>query len=343
MSRRILVPIMLVLMAAFAFGINRFLASRQAHLAQAAAPETIKPAIALPGTMYLAAHGDLYRFDHGVFTDLHMPASTGTWLQPAVVPGSQNLVAVARQDAFSDVYLVNGSTGQVLRQLSHNATSSSTIQLNHWMFWPRVAADGNTVYVSYDAPKSPQSYEIELAVWKGTLNGSLAATQVTSPFSYTGGDTEAVPLASGGLLYAKYQIDGGNVFSRIAMQTTALREPASLSDATADCSQPAVSPDGTMLAMVCTNGTGLQSTALVIAPLQGSTLGAPQTLVSNCLCAAPSWAPDGSGLSYLAPADATGHFQLWWIDGAAGTAPKAPLQVTSKLDLDATSPPAWAP
>jgi Tol biopolymer transport system component len=334
--------ITLVLMAAFAFGVNRFLASRQAHVAQAASPEKVIPAIPLPGTMFLAAHGDLFRFDHGSFTELHMPSSVGTWLQPAIVPGSQNVVAVARQGAFADVYLLN-SKGQVLRQLSHNATTSSTIQLNHWMFWPRVDADGNTVYVSYDAPKSPQSYEIQFAIWQGTLNGDLAAHQWTGPFSYTGGDTQAVPLAGGGLLYAKYQIDGGDVFSRIAVQTSSLRDPTYLTDPTSDCSEPAVSPDGTMLAMVCTGGTGLQSTALEVAPLQGTSLGPIRTLVSNCLCSAPSWSPDGSGLAYLAPADATGHFQLWWVAGAAGDVPQAPKQVTSGLDFDATSPPAWGP
>jgi Tol biopolymer transport system component len=95
--------------------------------------------------------------------------------------------------------------------------------------------------------------------------------------------------------------------------------------------------------MVCTNGTGLQSTSLEVASLTGTTLGPPKTLLSNCLCSSPSWAPDGSGLTYLAPADKTGHFQLWWIAGAAGTAPKAPQQVTTGLDFDGTSTPAWRP
>ncbi|MBV8194701.1 MAG: hypothetical protein JOY80_04160, partial [Candidatus Dormibacteraeota bacterium] len=240
----------------------------------------------------------------------------------------------------SEVYLVDGS-GHIQQQLSHNTTKSSTIQLNHWMFWPKVGSDGDTFYVSYDAPKSIQSYEIEFAVWKGSLSGTLTQKQQTDPFGYTGGDVEVVPLSNGDLLYGKYNINNGNVFSRLAIQTKPLADPVYLTDATSDCAQPAVSPDGTEVAMVCTNGTGLQSTTLQVASLQGTTLGTPKTLVSNCLCSAPSWAPDGSGLTYFAPADATGHFQLWWIAGAAGSAPKAPQQVTTDLDFDATSPPAW--
>jgi hypothetical protein len=57
-------------------------------------------------------------------------------MQPAIVPGTQDIVAVARTAAYSNMYLVDGNTGQVLRQLSHNQTASATIQLNHWMFGP---------------------------------------------------------------------------------------------------------------------------------------------------------------------------------------------------------------
>lgn len=342
MSRPLQVLVAVVLLAGFAFGVNRYLASRQVHIAAASSPVEAKPVYILPGTLYLASHGDLFRLNHGTFTDLHMPKSAGTWMQPAIIPGSSNIVAVARQDAYSEVYLVSG-TGKVLQQLSHNKTASATIQLNHWMYWPKVAADGNTVYVSYDAPKSPQSYEIEFAVWKGALNANLVTRQWTTPFSYTGGDTESVPLANGDVLYSKYEIDAGNVFSRLALQTSPLRAPVYLTDSTSDCSQPSVSPDGTQVAMICGNGTGLQSTSLQVAALTGTTLGPPRVLIADCLCASPSWAPDGSGLSFLDPADATGHFQLWWIGDAAGALPKKPLQVTYGLDFDGTSPAAWAP
>ncbi|MFN2581653.1 MAG: TolB family protein [Candidatus Dormibacteria bacterium] len=339
MRRALTVLIMLALMAAFAFGVNRFFASRQTRVAQASTPTQVKPAVVLPGTLFLSANGNLYAMRNGTFTDLHMPSNKGAWIQPAIVPGTSNVVAVARTDAYSEVYLVSDS-GQIIQQLSHNQTKSNTLQLNHWMFWPRVTSDG-TVYVSYDAPKSTSSYEIELAIWKGSMTGNLAAKQQTDPFSYTGGDVEVVPLSNGNLLYAKYNLNGNNIESRLAIQTKPLATPVYLTDPTDDCAQPALSPDGTMVAMICTNGTGLQSTSVKIATLTGTKLGTPKTLVGGCLCASPSWAPDGSGLTYLAPADATGHFQLWWIAGAAGATPKAPVQVTSGLDFDATSPAAW--
>jgi hypothetical protein len=52
--------------------------------------------------------------------------------------------------------------------------------------------------------------------------------------------------------------------------------------------------------------------------------------------------PGGTSLLYLAPDDSTGHFQLWWLDNATAATPAPPKLVTSHLDFDATSAPAWA-
>lgn len=342
MRRSFAIALLLAVMAAFAFGVNRFFASRKTTIASAAAPTHVHAAFTVPGTLYLAQNGDIYRLNDGAFADLHLPSSIGTWMQPAIVPGTSDILAVARTDAYSDVYLIDGATGRILRQLSHNKTTSKTLQLNHWMFWPRVSADGNTMFVSYDAPKSDQSYEIDFAIWQGSVNGAVAARQWTEPNGYTGGDVDAVPLAGGGLLYSKYAIDGGNVFSQIAVQTRAMAVPAFLTSATADCSQPELSPDGTAMTMICANGTGLQSTSLVVAPYNGHTLGTARVLVANCVCSAPVWAPDGSGLVFYEPADATGQFELWWVAHAAAAAPSAPRRLTTGLDFDAASPPAWA-
>jgi Tol biopolymer transport system component len=344
MKRRVAILALLALMGGFAFGVNRFLESRRTNIptdTTVAKPTAARAQLVLPGTMFVAQHGDIYRLSGGYFADLHLPTN-GTWMQPAVIPGSSNIVAVLRSDAYSDIYMLGGDGGN-RKQLSNNATKSSIIQFNHWMFWPRVAGDGQTLLVSYDAPKDSNSYEIEFAVWQGSLAGKVASKQITDPFAYTGGDVSPVPMADGTVLYSKYEIGDGQVFSRLAIQTKALATPTYLTDATDDCGQPALAPNGLSVAMVCTGGTGLQSTRLEVAPLLGTKLGTRRVLVDNCLCAAPSWAPDGTGLVYYAPADASGHFQLWWILGAATFTAHAPQQVTTNLDFDATSPPAWSP
>jgi hypothetical protein len=91
------------------------------------------------------------------------------------------------------------------------------------------------------------------------------------------------------------------------------------------------------------------------------------------MAAQPAWAPDGSGIAYLAPGSKAGlgTFQLWWLAKGAYTppppapiptptpggphngplpSPSAPppppvvkaLEVTTGLGLDATSPIAWS-
>jgi hypothetical protein len=345
MKRFLAVVALLALMAGFAFGVNRFFATRKASVSNIVnAPTTTTTIVPLPGTMFVAQHGAIYSLTNGTFTDLHLTPSAGTWMQPALVPGTGNILAVARATAFSEVYLLDAN-GNIIQQLSHNGTKSSTIQLNHWMFWPRVAADGDTFYVSYDAPKSTGSYQIDYAVWKGSLTGKLVQRQWTSPNGYTGGDVWASPITNGELLYSKYEISNGQVYSQLAIQSKALLNPVILTQPVDDCGEPAVSPDGTQVAMLCAGGTGLQSANLEVASLTGSgaktVLGTPKVLVHNCLCAAPAWAPDGTGLVYYEPTDASGHFQLWWIAGAATALAKPPVQVTTGDDFDATSPPAW--
>ncbi len=345
MRRALTVILLLALMAGFGFGVNRLIASRKSKIPTEATvfvPSATRPKIVLPGTLYLAQNGDIYRLSDGFFTDLHLTSTSGTWMQPAYVAGSQNIVAVLRSAEYSNLYLVTNQ-GHVVKRLSNNATTHGGVYLNHWMFYPHVGTDGNTIYYSYDQPKNSSTLAVDFSVWSGALNGKLAGTELSLGNSFTGGDVYPTPMANGSVMYSRYAIGNGNAFSLIAMQAKARGPLVLLTTPTQDCGQPAPSPDGRMVAMVCIGGTGLQSTRLEVASLTGNKLGAPRTLVNNCLCADPEWAPDGSGLVYFNPADASGHFELWWIKGALGATPSAPLQVTSNLDFDAASPPSWSP
>jgi hypothetical protein len=346
MRRALTIVVLLALMAGFGLGVNRLIASRKHQIPTEQSvfkPTATRPTIVLPGTLYLAQNGDIYRLSDGFFTDLHLSTASGLWMQPAYIPNSQDIVAVLRAAEFSNVYLLS-SQGAILRRLSNNANPHlDTVYLNHWMFYPHMGADGNTIFFSYDQPKNSGSYAVDFSVWSGTLSGKLAATQLSNSNPFTGGDVDPTPMANGAVMYSKFAIGSGNAFSQIAIQLKPLGRPTLLTTPAQDCGQPAPSPDGTKVAMICIGGTGLQSTRLEIATLTAGKLGVPQTLVDNCLCSAPVWAPDGSGLVYYNTADATGHFELWWIKGALSAAPSPPLQVTTNLDFDASSPPSWSP
>jgi Tol biopolymer transport system component len=346
MRRTLTVTLVLALMAGFGFGVNRFIASKKHTIPSESSvfiPTATRPKIVLPGTLYLAQNGDIYRLSDGFFTDLHLSTSAGMWMQPAYVPNSQDVIAVLRAAEYSNLYELNG-LGGIVRLLSNNAwTKTNQIFLNHWMFYPHMVPGTDTILFSYDQPKDSATYAVDFSVWSGTLAGKLATTQISDSNPFTGGDVDPSPMANGAVIYSKFAIGSGNAYSQIAIQTKPQGRPILLTTPAQDCGQPAPSPDGTKVAMICMSGTGGQSTRLEIATLSAGKLGTPQTLVNNCLCADPEWAPDGTGLVYYNTADATGHFELWWIAGALGAAPAPPLQVTTNLDFDATSPPSWSP
>lgn len=338
--RRIAVGLVLVMMwAGFGFGVYHLLESRRSAVATSAAvaPTASRPQVTLPGTIYLSQNGVLYRFAGGIFTKLDLPASAGAWMQPSAGPNG-NLLAVARAGEYADAYVVDPKTASVVQQLTHNR--SNTVELNAWSFWPHLAGDGSTIISGWDGPKQGTSYEVHFAVWSGTV-ARVDARQWTSPTLYTGGDVDPVPLSGGGVVYAHYALVGEQILSQIALVTRPGAAPTFLTSAASDCTSPAVNPSGTEIAMVCTSNT--QTADLEVMSLSGTTAGPPRTLVASCLCASPQFSPDGSDLIYLAPADATGHFQLWWLRGGGTLAPLAPVAVTTDLNFDATSAPAWLP
>src|SRR5437868_7231283 len=199
------------------------------------------------------------------------------------------------------------------------------------------------------------------------LNGAQSqARRLTDPYYYTGGDISPIPLAGGGLLFVRHSIDPSTaVHSRIYYQSRPLAIAKPLTTEADDCSQAALSPDGSQLAMVCSRGK--QTAALEIASFTGTTLGPARVLLEGGLYASPAWSPDGKALAYFAPQGQAGHFQLWWLPLPVAATPSstiaaspptsasarasssvaptptapAPVQVTEGVDLSATSPPAW--
>ena len=366
--RRLAAFLFVPLMVAFGSGVYVYLGSLKSKVVKTRAelPTVTKPRLVLPGTMFVVQDGRLFKLKDGGFTEM---GTAGDWSQPTLTPDHTRLVAVLRNGYSSDLYLLD-LDGHILKRLTKN--DSRIVDYNHWAFYPRVSPDGSTLFYSYDGPKHVDSAPgDDLSVWSMPLNGSqYQARRRTDPYWYTGGDVSPVPLAGAALLYVQHSIDPSTVVhSQIRLQSHPgdwVGKPlTALAD---DCSQPALSPDGTQLAMICTGGK--QTARLEVAPFNGTTLGPARVLLDGGLYASPAWSPDGQALAYFGPSGAAGHFELWWLavpvvatpsptptatpthapstSGAASSivvpslpATPVPVQVTQGVDLSATSPAAW--
>ena len=355
-----------------------YLSSRQS---KAAAPPE-KPVSATPrpqafnlsGTIYLAQSGALYSLNAGRF---HQLTAEDGWMQPALFPDGSALIAVKRFGMYSDVYTLT-RLGQEGSRLTNNQASPRDrwdTGANAWSFYPRLSLDQGTLFMSYDGPKYAGNgyFDVDMSVWSVPVGGSMRQGRLwTNANNYTGGDLQPVPLAGGGIIYTKYDYDPTtNRVGQLWYTNRAGSYGKALTPQSAGCAQPSISPDGSSIAMICTYGK--QVSFLTIAAWNGSSLGPLRTVISDQLVAQPAWAPDGSGIAYLAPG-AGSSFQLWFLPKNAYNPPPPPpvptptptpggphnsplptpvptpiptpppvkpIQITTNLGFDATSPLAW--
>lgn len=324
---------LVVAMLAFGVGVYRATGYLRGDRPIVQRPTQIS-APALPGTMYIVQEGAIYRFQHGSFSQV--TADDG-WTQPAAGPDGR-LVAVRRENNYSDLYLLT-TTGRQVTQLTHNSAPGPA-ENSHWAFYPHVSADGQTLFFDYD-PKDPyNSFRVDLAIFASRISPDATAVEWTEPNDFTGGDVTPVPLTDGALIYTKYSIDAqSQVRSQIWIQRHAGTEGVALTTPDLGCSQPALSRDEKSIAMVCNKGSN-QTTELDVASFDESTLtlGTPSTLVGGQLVASPAFSPDGKTVAFLAPSSPGGGFQLWTVEpGLSGSV----RDITTDLGLDSTSAPVW--
>jgi hypothetical protein len=363
------------LMLVFGIGSYMYLGSRQTNLAAPAqVPTAASPspgAFNLPGTLFVAQSGAIYSLSAGRFHPL-TPSEGWTQLAPYT---NGRLMAVKRNSFFSDVYVLS-RLGKVIAKLTSNTPPSNNhdTAARHWSFYPKLSRNQKTLFMSYDSPKF--HYDVPMSIWAVPLGGTIRQGRLwTISNDYTGGDIQPLPLASGALIYTKYFIGpNGRVVGAIWLTTQAGAVGRPLTHSDEDCAQPSLSPNGRIMAMICTHDA--QVSYLTLASFNGSSLGTRRILISNQLAAQPTWAPDSSGIAYLAPKVIGAGFQLWWLPKAAYAPPPPspvptptpggggpvngpistptpapvptpipvkPIQMTTDLGFDATSPMVWIP
>ncbi|HUY96886.1 MAG TPA: hypothetical protein VMW47_04545 [Verrucomicrobiae bacterium] len=326
--------LLIVVMGGFGLGVWRLLGAFQTHFLTGVRPDQSQALVSLPGTVVLAQGGTLYRLRGESFTAI--TGRSGRWTQPTLVPGG-GLIAVSQTIDYSNLVQL-ASNRRDRRLLTHNAAPVQAD--NHWAYYPRVSADGRSVFYAYDLHDPAASYDVTFAIMSQPLAGGTP-TQWTTPNPYTGGDVQPVPLPGGGLIYSKWAIDStGHTYSQLWLQSGPGQLGVPLTTPTSNCQEPALAPTGHLLAMICVDARTQQDT-LAVAGFNGHSLGPRRTLATGPLPASPTWSPSGTQLLYLAPAGRLGPFQLWWLRTPLARRPGAPVQVTSGLDLTATSAVAW--
>jgi Tol biopolymer transport system component len=332
-QNRLLAIPLVALMVAFGVGVY-FLWGALAHKAGTLGGERQPPQssqFTLPGTVIVAQDGNLYQLQGSAFQLLangNAPEGSGEgWQQPAVTPDHQHIIAVKRGYNYSDLYELSMS-GQVEKQLTNNA--STQVDLNQWAFFPAVSHDGSTVFYTYDQKEEPGNYQIDFSIYSLPLAGGQP-TAWTNPYGYgcggddtqgpvgpasdcgSGGSLQAVPLASGGIIfsYGYVNTDTQQTVDQIAYLSGPLQTPTMLTPSSESCYSPAVSPDGTRIAFICSPAAGGAITSLEVATLSGGAIGAPQVVATGSMIASPTWSPDGQSLLYF---NATGAHQLFQIE-----------------------------
>ncbi|MFZ0215649.1 MAG: hypothetical protein WAM30_06855 [Candidatus Dormiibacterota bacterium] len=378
--RRLLVVPLVLLMGGFGVGVYFLWASRSHSDGHHPISAKTAPKVArfvLPGTVIVEQDGNLYRLHGGTFTRL---TTSGDWTQPTITPDHQHLIAVKRAYNFSDLYELD-LNGNVQRQLTNDA--ASTVPLNQWAFYPRVSQNG-TLYYTFDQKEfagCTDCYAIDFSIYSMPLGGPQSyANRWTDPYNDpdnptnqnqgTGGSLQAVPLPSGGLLFSRFmQNDQAQILSQLWSLQQPMTNGTALTQPTQSCYAPALSPDGSRVAMICTAPSGT-TTDLVVASLQGTTLGPASVVASGPQLASPTWSPDGKSLLYIATVPPAQQFQLFLLDvptpGAATPTPAptptptarrhgkatpkpaptptpvtGPRRLTDTNDFDATSAPVW--
>lgn len=327
--------VLVIAMACFAVAVYVGLGSfRHGVVTPAKKPDTTRAALPIAGTMYLTQNGGLYRLEGNRFTELQPPG--GGWTQPVVSPDHGSLAIVKRSADWSDIFLVDRS-GKPVRQLTRDQGSDTVT--DHWAFYPSFSSDGTSLFYNFDSPKD--GYRVDMSIWSQSLAPGTTRPW-TVPTLYTGGDSQPIQLNPQAMIYTEYAVQpDGHIRAQVQLQLGQFGRSRALTTPEDDCSAPALSPDGTRLALICTGGG--QVGRLVVAAFDGAHLGPLQVLVDHQLCAAPAWQPDGQAIAYLAPAGPSGRFQLWRLslDSVARLGSPSPRQLTSSLDFDATSRIAW--
>jgi hypothetical protein len=286
-----------------------------------------------------AANGDLWQTDGQRIEQLTFDGHVN---QPAV--GDDTVAFVRRTGNASDIWLASPDLGP--HEVTHN--SSPVVAANTWAAQPVLGVgQPNHLLMLSDRDKTTTAIG-GLAVWDLDVARG-AASQLTHPPDYTGGDQDvtANPANPGQIVFTRYRYDAqGQLVEELEWLDRDTGRLAPLTPPDQPSRQAAFAPDGQRLAFV--QGTGPDQ-KLVVGHLVAETptavprLADPQPVAGGSLLAQPVWRADGAALAYIALVKRS--FELWALPISPGPDGQPrfgqPARLAATPSVDATSRPVW--
>lgn len=303
------------------------------------APTVVASGPALPGRLLFVKGGDLWLWQGESGRAL---TGSGDAFQPAWSPDGARIAFVQRGESYSDLMVMPADGGEPLRLTGGGSSSPphsyERIHDTVWSFYPAYAPGGDEIaFVSqYGPPAGSPAADYHLALFATPAGRSGRKTLLYADESGHVGRLAYAP--DGASIVFAYGPAGAGT-PRLYRYTRSSGTAAQLPDAPEQSYDPSFSADGRWLAFAARDGG---RTDVFVMPAAG---GAPTRLTSLGTARAPSFAPDGMHLAFLAIAPGTNTFDLWVADlqPGAGGALRAlqPRQLTSGMGIDADSGVAW--
>jgi Tol biopolymer transport system component len=283
----------------------------------------------VPGSILFVREGGIWRWENGEASPIWKEEglSDARWS-----PDGQSVLFVRSGNSYSDLLVLNLSTS-VVTQLTYNQSGEEmgTLGYTESSFWavdPSWALSGRIGYASDAAGAGTP-----LALW---LIDGVEGSPYPAPLLAVEEEIDSVSLSGDGLIAAyvmRQRFDDGTSDTNVWLRDLTTGETFLAAQSSGEVFDPALSPEGTQLAVAIRDESGATDLWLVDRASLERT-----RITRDGAVLAPSWSSDGRWLAYVKMNDF--QFEVWAAPVRRGKVGDGQKLFTAK-GLDSRSGISW--